>query len=470
MKPANTIPLIVLSIAFLNAQTAIPVSAADRTGLEVTIYNQNLGLVKDTRTFKLAKGGRVELLLEEVAPKVQTETVLPVPQGKGRFTVLEQNYEYDLLTPRTLLSKYVGKQVELLTYDQNNKLVERKKATLLSLNEKAIYQVGNDIHIEHPGEVVLPEVPDDLVARPSLRWLAEADKGSHTVQISYLTGGMSWKADYVLKVNPDKSSADITGWITLNNESGIAYPDAAVKLVAGTIHRAGPKKRPRREGLQLAMRAAPQVREEAFMDYHLYTIPWSTTIGHKQQKQVELLSQTGIAVEQEYTVSIVGAAPGRQRSSDPKRPVMTTFNFRNSAANKLGMPLPAGIVRIYSADQAGSLQFAGEDRIGHTPRDEPVRLTAGQAFDLVAEMRRTNYQNLGSRDQIKYEQSTEVALRNRKPKGSARIKVYARFNGDWDIQKSNQDFVKEDAFTALFTVDVPAGKEVKITYTARVEQ
>ncbi len=199
MKDFTRWTLALLLVSVLAAQSQLTIGADARTGLEVTVYNSNIGLVKDTRAFSLARGGRVEVLLEDVAAKVQAETVLPVSLTPQRqWAVLEQNYEYDLLSPSTLLAKYVGKPVRLVTYDADNKVVERQTATLLSLNEGPLYQVGEEIHIKHPGHVILPEVPEELVARPSLRWLVEGDKGKHTIHVSYLSGGLTWKADYVL--------------------------------------------------------------------------------------------------------------------------------------------------------------------------------------------------------------------------------------------------------------------------------
>ncbi len=471
MKRHITITFCLL-VTGLAAQSPVPITADQRTGLEVTIYNNNLGLVKDTRAFDLAKGGRVELLLEEVATKIQPETVLPVSRTpKLDWVVLEQNYEYDLLTPNTLLSKYVGKQVQLLTYDANNEITERQRATLLSLNDGPIYQVGREIHVRHPGHVILPEVPEELVARPSLRWLAEADKGRHEVQVSYLTGGLTWKADYVLKIDQAATIGDLTGWITLNNQSGIPYPQATVKLVAGEVHRVTAKRgaRPRYATEALAMRA-PQVQEEAFMDFHLYTIPWKTTIKQNQQKQVELLHKSGVGLTRRYVVEMQGAVPHPPRQEAQKVPVKARLNFMNTKANQLGDPLPGGIIRIYSADHGGHLQFAGEDRIPHTPRDERVEINYGQAFDLVAEVKRLSYTRLGDRDKPRYEQTTQVSLRNRKEKGQVTIEVRARFAGDWQIKKSTHDYEKVGAFTAVFTVPVPAGKEVTVEYTARVKQ
>ncbi len=299
MRPRALGVAVLLILSQLAAQSQLTIGADARTGLEVTIYNSNIGLVKDTRTFSLAKGGRVEVLLEDVAAKVQAETVLPISLTPQRqWMVLEQNYEYDLLTPNTLLAKFVGKPVRLLTYDINNKVVDRQTATLLSLNQGPLYQVGKEIHIRHPGHVILPEVPDELVARPSLRWLVEGDKGRHTIQVSYLSGGLTWRADYVLKVDHAVTTGDLTGWITLNNQSGIPYPEAVVKLVAGDVHRVRPGVRPRLAREALAF-AAPrkEVSEEAFLEYHLYTIPWKTTLKHNQQKQVELLSSSGVALE-----------------------------------------------------------------------------------------------------------------------------------------------------------------------------
>ncbi|UCH09536.1 MAG: DUF4139 domain-containing protein [Fidelibacterota bacterium] len=453
-----------------SAQSQLTIGADKRTDLEVTIYNSNIGLVKDTRAFTLARGGQTEILLEDVAAQVQPETVLPLSLNpQKQWVVLEQNYEYDLLTPNTLLAKFVGNPVRLVTYDADNKVVERQTGTLLSLNQRPIFQVGQDIHISHPGHVILPEVPEELVARPSLRWLAEGERGSHTVQVSYLSGGLNWKADYVIKVNQTVTAGDLTGWITLNNESGIAYPDASVKLVAGDVHRVQPEARPRRAREVLAM-AAPkrEVTEEAFMEYHLYTIPWKTTLKQNQQKQIELLSRAGIALSKHYTVDIPAHLPQGHQPGKNRLPVNVRLAFPNSAANNLGEPLPAGIVRIYSEDQAGTLQFAGEDRIDHTPRDEEVKITLGKAFDLVAEVHQTEFEDLSDRRNRRYESGFQVSLRNRKEQESVTIDVLAHFPGEWQIRESSHDYTQEDAFTARFVVEVPAGAERTLNYKVRV--
>jgi hypothetical protein len=307
------------------------------------------------------------------------------------------------------------------------------------------------------------------VARPSLRWLADGEKGNHTIQVSYLSGGLNWKADYVIKVNQAVTAGDLTGWITLSNESGIAYPNASLKLVAGDVHRVRPEARPRLAREMLAT-AVPKrgVTEETFMEYHLYTIPWKTTLKQNQQKQVELLSRAGIALSRHYTVDIPPSWPQSHRQGKSKRPVNVRLSFSNSSANNLGEPLPAGIVRIYSEDQAGTLQFAGEDRIDHTPRDEEVMVTLGKAFDLVAEVLQTEFEDLSDRRNRRYESGFEVSLRNRKEQESATIDVLAHFPGEWQMRESSQDYVKEDAFTAKFTVDVSAGEERKVMYKVRV--
>jgi len=470
MKPRALGIACLLLLSQLAAQPQLTIGADDRTGLEVTIYNSNIGLVKDTRSFTLTRGGRAEVLLEDVAAKVQAETVLPVSQTpQKQWVVLEQNYEYDLLTPNTLLAKYVGRSVQLLTYDSDNQVVERQTATLLSLNEGPLYQVGKEIHIKHPGHVILPEVPEELVARPSLRWLVEGDKGRHTIQVSYLSGGLTWKADYVLKVNQATTSGDLTGWITLNNQSGIAYPDASVKLVAGDVHRAPPERRypPVQARLELARVRPPEVTEEAFMEYHLYTIPWKTTLKHNQQKQVELLSRSELGLERHYLADVPASFVTASRKGKTKLPVNVRLSFVNTKANHLGDPLPGGIIRIYSEDQAGTLQFAGEDRIDHTPRDEEVKVTLGKAFDLVCEVRQTEYEDLSDRRTRRYESGFEISLRNRKEQDAVTIGVLAHFPGEWQIRDSSHDYTKEDAFTARFPVKVSAGKEVILSYSVR---
>lgn len=459
-----------IGLTGLAAQTPLTVGADTRKDLHVTVYNENIGLVKDTRSFSLARSGRLELLLEDVASRIQSETVLPVSlTPENSLVVLEQNYEYDLLTPNTLLEKYVGKTVQLVTYNADNQVVERKSGTLLSTNQRPVFQVGKDIHINHPGHVILPEVPDELVARPSLRWIVQGERGDHIVQVSYLTSGLSWKADYVLKVNQDATLGDLTGWITVNNESGIAYPDASLKLVAGDVHRVERQLRRRDRRPALAMEALEVAlpKEEAFMEYHLYTVPWKTTLKDNQQKQIKLLSHTGISVERRYGTTIPQHIVRAPQSGPLELPVNVQVVFQNTEGNQMGVPLPEGIVRIYSEDQAGTLQFAGEDQIDHTPKDEEVRLTLGKAFDLVVEARQTGFERSGITRQ-RLDSGYEVKLRNRKEEGDVTINIYARLLGDWEIREKSHDYVKVDAFTARFPVNVLAGKEVVLTYSVRV--
>ena len=463
---------IAISICFasLNAQDVLTVGSDTRTDLHVTVYNANIGLVKDTRTFTLNRSGRIEVLLEDVASRIQSETVLPVSlTPENPLAVLEQNYEYDLLTPNTLLDKYIGKTVQLVTYNADNQVEERSSGTLLSTNQGPIFRVGKDIHIKHPGHVILQEVPDELVASPSLRWLVEGAKGSHIIQVSYLTGGLSWKADYVLKVNQDATLGDLTGWVTVNNESGIAYPDASLKLVAGDVHRVEPPrpKRGVRPVLALEAMEVALPEEETFMEYHLYTIPWKTTLKDNQQKQIKLLSHTGISVERRYGATIQQYIVQAPQSGPLQLPVSVQAVFRNTEENQLGIPLPKGVVRIYSEDQMGTLQFAGEDRINHVPRDEEVRLTMGKAFDLVVEARQTSFDRSGI-TRPRLDSGYEVRLRNRKETDDVTINIYARLYGDWEIRESSHDYLKVDAFTARFPVSVPSGEEIVLTYSVRI--
>ena len=469
MKHLATWIVIATVVSPLAAQLRITVGTDARIGLEVTIYSGNLALVKDSRTFTLAKDGRVEVLLENVAARIRAETVLPESQTPQRkWAVLEQNYEYDLLTPKTLLAKYVGKRVRLVTYDSDNKVVDRQSATLLSVNEGPLYRVGKEIHLRHPGHVILPEVPEELVARPSLWWLVEGEKGEHTVQVSYLTGGLSWRADYVLKVNPAASEGDLTGWITIHNESSSAYPDATVKLVAGDVHRAQPEFR--RPGPWARAMQRTEVAEETFLEYHLYTIPWKTTLLENRQKQVELLSRSDIGLKKRYSVEVQRNLMAIRGGDERRAPVKVGLSFFNSSDNSPGEPFPGGIVRIYSEDRSGALQFAGEDRIGHTPRDEKVEVTLGNAFDLVCWLKQTEYELLARKPPRRHRAGVEVTLRNRKVDEEVTIQVYARFGGQWEIRSSSHDYVTEDAFTARFPVEVPAGEEVTLKYQVAVTQ
>ena len=442
-------------------------SIDDQVDVAVTVYNNDLALVRDRRTMTLPTGVHT-LQFEDVASRIMPETVsIQSLAQAGSLAVLEQNYEFDLISPEKLLEKYVGRQVQLrnLSNDYDFALVD---ATLMSVNGGPVYRVDDQIYLGHPGQVVLSEIPDSLIAKPTLIWMLENGRAEQEIEATYLTGGISWRADYVLTLDRNDSVCDIAGWVTLNNQSGATYENAELKVVAGEVNRAR-QEMPKAYAMRAEMMAmdvagAPPMQQESFAEYHLYTLPRRTTIRQNQSKQVSLLTANGVACEKVYEFR--GQQhyfhSRQQPISDQRAEVF--LRFQNEEDNEMGMPLPMGIVRIYQEDSSGALQFAGEDNINHTPRNEEVRIKMGNAFDVVGERIHTNWRDLGSNT---YESSFDIEIRNRK-ESAISVSIVEPIPGDWVITDSTHEHTKRDAFTAVFEVPVGADEEVTVSYTVRV--
>jgi hypothetical protein len=460
--------LALLSLALPLAAPAAPVvsTVADQTGVALTIYNQNLGLVKDRREIRLGTGSG-ELRFMDVAAQIIPASVSITPLSGGEFRVLEQNYEYDLLSPQKLMDKYVGKEVKLHQKNPHTEREEVVTATLLSNNGGPVYRIGDEITFGHPGRLIFPGVPDDLIARPTLVWLLEsAAVEKRTIEASYLTGGISWRADYVVTLGEKDDRADLAGWVTIDNHSGAAYRNASLKLVAGDVNRV--QDRPPR--LAKAMReefiaaAAPQFQEEPFFEYHLYTLQRPSTIKENQTKQISLVTADAVPVMKEFLLKGESFYYYNPAGDAVKQKVGVFVEVENRKEHNLGMPLPKGIVRIYKRDAGGSLQFVGEDTIDHTPEKETVRVKLGDAFDVVGERKQTEWKKIAADT---YEAAFEVRLRNHK-KEDITVKVVEPVPGDWQMLSSSHPHAKGDAFSAVFKVPVPKDGEAKLTYRVRM--
>jgi hypothetical protein len=440
---------------------------ADQAGVAVTIYNVNLGLVKDRRALRLPTG-RGELRFMDVASQIiPTSVSIASITAPASLRVLEQNYEYDLLNPQKLMDKYVGKEVQLY---QKNPFSEREElvtATLLSDNGAPIYRIGNDITFNHPGRVILPGVPENLIARPTLVWLLENDlAGPQTVEATYLTNGITWRADYVLTLNAADDRANLSGWVTIDNRSGAAYRDARLKLVAGDVNRVREEPAYREKMVRMgAAPAASQFREQEFFEYHLYTLERLATIKENQTKQISLLAAPGFPVKKEFLFRGQGYYyhnPLAEPATNQK--VSIYLEFKNRKEDGLGMPLPKGTVRVYKQDADGSLQFVGEDAVEHTPKDEKVRVKLGEAFDVVASRKQTEWKKLASDT---YEAAFEVTLRNHKQE-DVTVRVIEPIPGDWQMESASHEYTKGEAFAAEFLVPVKRDGEAELSYRVRM--
>jgi hypothetical protein len=455
------------SSSVVTGQTVSESDIKDQIQVQVTVYNNNLGLIKDLREVSLPTG-QGELRFMDVASHIMPVTVhaksLNYPES---FSVIEQNYEYDLMSADKLLDKYVGKKIKIVDWNKFQDRKEVVEATLLSNNRGQIFKIHDEIFLGHPGYRVLPKIPENLITTPTLIWLYDnRSKKGHRLEVSYLTTNISWDADYVLVLDKDDTSADVSGWVTLDNKSGATYKHARLKLVAGEVHRVENKLRQRDLGMKTMEAArAPQFEEKAFFEYHMYDLQRKTTLKDNQRKQVSLLEATDVKVEKELLVyGIKSYFIRKYAEENPRQPVTVCVKFKNSKDNRLGMPLPAGVMRLCSQDDDGSLRFLGEDRIEHTPKDETIRLKIGEAFDVVAERIQTDYKRITT---SLHESEWEITLRNHKTE-AVNVGIVEPLFGNWQVVSNSHPYKKVDAFTIRFDVNVPRDREVKIRYRVRV--
>jgi len=443
----------------------------DRTDLSVTVYNSNLALVRDVRQIQV-ESGVFPLLFEDVAASIMPATVhFRSLTDPAKLDVIEQDYEYDLLDPAKLLQKYVGREVTLVREEKDagsTKWTETK-ALLVADNSAPVWKIGDEIVTGMSADSYrFPDLPENLYSQPTLVWTLE-NRGADAqrVEASYLTSNMNWSADYVLTVARDEKSADLDGWVTLVNSSGVAYTDAKLQLVAGEVHRAEPRQYEVAAALSRdeAAPAPPQFQQEAFSEYHLYTLGRRTSIQNNESKQISLLTGSNVPVEKYLMVegeSYYYRNPQGIGNATPE-PVEVYYRFKNDEKSGLGMPLPGGTVRVYQADSEGSTQFAGEDTIEHTPKDETLRIHVGNAFDLVCERKQTDYKKLDSR---LFEMEYQITLRNHKD-GPVTVEVREPVGGDWEVVNSNYKWTKLDAATIGF--EIPVDKDGTATLDYRVQ-
>ena len=438
----------------------------DQQNVSITIYNSNIGLVKDTRFIDL-KPGIHELKFMDVAAKIDPTTVhIKSLLNGSSLNVLEQNYEYDLLSPQKLLEKFVGQKVQLATINPETKKEEIVEATLLSTQGGNIFQIDDKIHVGHHGRILLSKIPENLIPQPTLVWMLENRFSTpQKLEASYLTSGINWKADYVALLNKSDTLTDLTGWVTIDNRSGATYQNALLKLVAGDIHRVQQEmKMDYARPMAAAKEVSQQFKEESFFEYHLYTLDRRTTIKDNQTKQMTLLDANQVPIKKLF---IFSGSPQyyyyQMDQGSNKQKIGVFLELENTKKNNLGIPLPKGTIRVYKEDKDGSLQFVGEDRIDHTPKDEKFKIKIGEAFDVVGERVQTDYKGLGRN---LFEVAFEVSLRNHKTE-DIKVLVEEPIPGDWEMLSNTHPFEKLSAHLIRFEVPMEKDKEVKLKYRIR---
>ncbi len=449
-------------------------SLADQNAVAVTIYNENLALIKDQRTILLDNGFNL-LAFRGVSAMMRPETSLlrSLNNNKG-FNILEQNFDFDLLTPQKMLEKYVGKQVKIATLNPVTGVENIEQATVLSTHQGVVVKIGNRIETNPRGRFVFDKVPDNLRDQPTLViQLKNQLTRPQDVELSYLSSGLSWKADYVAELNADDNRLDLMGWVTLNNKSGTTYNNAKLQLVAGDVNIVKNEFRQRVDNRALAaakMAMEDSVQEESLFEYHLYSLNRPTTLSNNQTKQVSLLTAAQVSVNKKFLLQ--GNEYYYQSSYGnigQKMKVGVYVEFQNREESGLGLPLPKGVVRVYKKDKAGNAQFIGEDKIDHTPKNEDIRLKLGDAFDITANKHQTDFQKRNAFGKFSYafESAYEIELKNAKSE-AVTVVVREPIPGDWKMLEQSHPFKKVAAGTAEWHIEVPAESSTKLNYTVLV--
>ncbi len=449
---------------------------------EITVYNQGFGLVKEYRMLDL-KQGRQTLAIEDVASQIQPNSVgFRSISAEASINVLEQNYQYDLINTEAILDKAVGSKIKLIrTLPNSTKevltgtlmssptaIVNSNGATEYTYNGMVLKTDDGRIVLNPTGEVEVDSIPEGMISRPTLLWDVDSAKaGQNKVELSYITGGMSWSADYVLTIDP-LAKADLQGWVTMNNQSGATFKNVNLKLLAGDVNQVQNAQVPVGSVLHAKAvfdQAAAPFKQQSLFEYHLYTLQRPTTLNNKETKQISLLEANGIAVTEKMIVDSLQdqgqyyPSEGEVGTGDFHPQVR--LEFMNSEKNNLGMPLPMGTVKIYERDTDGSVQMIGEDHIDHTPKDEKLSLVAGRSFDVVATRKRLNFHVLGPND---FQENFEITVRNHKDVAQA-VTLLERHYGDWRVSQTSDPFTKTDANSMQFELNIPANGTKVVRYT-----
>ena len=445
-------------------------TASDQHSVAVTIYNDDLALVKDARRVRLGRDVN-QLAWREVSAQMRPETAQLRNVGNpAGFRLLEQNFDFDLLTPQKLLEKYVGREVSVIRTHPTSGAETRETATVLATNGGVVLKFADRIETGVPGRLAFPGVPDTLRDTPTLVIsLVNPTPGTQNLELSYLTTGLSWRADYVAELNANDNQLDLNGWVTLTNQSGATYPNARLQLVAGDLNRVRDAQAVPRATMAAKAADAAEMQQESLFEYHLYTLQRPTTLADNQTKQVALMSANRVPVRKQFLLEGANHYYSGQYGEIGQKIKVGVFVEFDNRGEGLGVPLPKGVIRVYKKDSQGNALFVGEDRIEHTPKNETVRLKLGDAFDVTADKKQTDFQKLGGTGRYNYvfESAYEIVLKNAKPE-AVTVTVREPMPGDWIMVSESQPHTKKAAGTAEWKVSVPAEGQATLTYRVRV--
>jgi hypothetical protein len=472
--------LLIIYNQIVTSQIVQTTTAGERTSVDLTVYNQNLSLIREERTIKIPVGINRVIIPDIPATIDGTSLHFSSLTEPTSVRILEQNYQYDLVSQAKLMEKYIGKEVEFVRLNEETKKEYTVKGTLISSSFSGglVAEINGKIEINPAGRLVLPSLPEGLILKPQLEWLVENIKaGEHKTEISYLAGQLSWNANYVALLNKDDSKLDLTGWVTLTNNSGTSFKDAGLKLVAGDVNIVRQEFDRARPMYELQAKAAePQFAQTELFEYKLYTLKRRTDLNNNETKQIELVSgrnvtskkvfiYDGLSDQWRYWYNNYSYRDQGSFGQQSNQKVGVFVTFKNDEKSGLGIPLPKGKIRVYKRDDDGKEQFIGEDLIDHTPKDEELRLYLGNAFDIVGERVQKDFKSISKRV---VEETIEIKVRNHK-KEAVEVQIYEhpwRWS-EWEIIKNSTNFEKVDQSTIKFPVKIGKDEEKVVTYTIR---
>jgi len=481
---------IVSAIVFAGCVDAGPKDGSRDSGPAITVYNQNFGVVRDTVPLELT-GGISESTYSGVTSQLEPESVvLRDPSGRVDFRIIEQSYRGDPVDQTALLQMFEGQSIQFqkTLHDEDivfeGRIIRAPKEVMAKNRHGGQYQkmlepiieVDGQLLTQLPGTPLFPSLGDGSILEPTISWkLFSETEAALEAQLSYLTGGMSWKSDYNLVLPEEGDLATLTGWVSIDNNTGTSFEDATIKLIAGDVNKVQKASVDpfggRADMMMVAeSRAAPEVEAKKFDEFHMYSLPLTTTLHNGETKQVEFVRSDRLQTKKLYVYQgfrgrfYGGLNPNPNYGQNAQPDVQIYREFENSKANGLGVALPAGRTRFYRMDSDGQLEFTGENTIEHTPKDETIRVYLGNAFDLVGERKQTNFFKHPSRDLIR--ETIEIEVRNRSDE-AVTVQVVEPLSrwSNWQIVERSQDFEKTDAQTIEFPVAVAAGKNAVVSYT-----
>ena len=445
-------------------------SMGDQIGVAVTIYNEDLALVRDRRKLTLDIG-RQDLAMADISARIRAETALLSSQtGVPALAVIEQNFDFDLLTPDTLLNKYVGKSVKAVSVNPVSGKEVIESAVVLATNQGLVLRFADRIETKFPGRIIFDQVPDNLREKPTLVMrLENSNPEPQEVQLSYLTSGLSWKADYVASLNQTESEIDLTGWVTLTNQSGARYEDALLQLVAGDGEQVQ-QALPRRSMVAFEAAAMSKgMEQESLFEYHLYTLAEATTVSDNQTKQVSLLSASQVPVVKQYVLDGQGQFYGGRHVRSTKLNVGAFLSITNDESSNLGIPLPGGVVRVYKNDSAGRVQFIGEERIDHSAKNQRLSLKLGNSFDVTAQRVQTDFKKVPNRKPYNFSAQigNKISISNARDQ-EVTVHVRETIPGDWEMIAEDASHQELSSNTVEWNVKVGPDSTVEFEFVTLV--